>query len=324
MSRLNAQINSIEMANRKLYVVTCISNPVRYRTRYDLYRKFERHMQQSGVELYTTEMAFGDRDFAITDGNNPNHIQVRSFFELWHKENMLNLAIQRLPSDWEYVAWIDADILFNRPDWAEETVEQLQHYQFVQMFSHATDMSPTYEPIKQHTGFVYDWYHYPERVRKGGYATFSHPGYAWAARREALDACGGLIELGILGSGDRHMACAMIGKIEHSYNGNVHPHYKDMCMEWQRRCEKFAKRDVGYVAGNITHFWHGSKANRHYNDRWKILVDHQYDPYKDVFRDTQGLLQLDDDKPGLRDDIRKYFRSRHEDDIYTGDFKLLS
>ena len=114
------------MANNTLYVVTCISNPVRYKTRYDLYRKFAKHMADSpNVELYTTEMAFGNRAFEITERDNPRHIQVRSFYELWHKENMLNLAIQRLPEDWEYVAWIDADILFNRPDWAQETVEQV-------------------------------------------------------------------------------------------------------------------------------------------------------------------------------------------------------
>ncbi len=322
---MRSRLNICEMANRNLYVVTCISNPVRYRTRYDLYRKFARHMEQSGVELYTTELAFGDRPFAITESDNPRHIQLRSFFELWHKEQMLNLAIQRLPADWEYVAWVDADVTFSRPDWAEETVEQLQHYHFVQMFSQAIDLSPTYEPVgKPQTGFVYDYYHHPEKGRQGGYATFSHPGYAWAARREALDACGGLIDFGMLGSGDRHMACAMIGKADYSYNKDVHPHYKDAVLEWERRCEAYVKRDIGYVSGTLTHAWHGSKANRGYKDRWKILVDHQFDPYKDIFRDTQGLYQLDDGKQGLRDEIRKYFRSRAEDCIYTGEYKLLS
>lgn len=311
------------MANRNLYVVTCISNPVRYKSRYDLYWKFKKHVEDAGAILYTTEMAFGDRPHVLTERDNPRHVQVRSFFELWSKENMLNLAIQALPDDWEYVAWVDADLQFVRPDWLQETVEQLQHYHFVQMFSHAQDIGPQFEPMKSHTGFVYDWYHFPQRTAKGGYATFSHPGYAWAARREALDAVGGLIDHGILGSGDRHMACGLIGKMEHSYNANVHPNYKEVCLEWQRRAEKFVKRDIGYVSGTINHYWHGSKANRLYNDRWQILVEHQFDPYRDIFKDTQGLWQLDDDKIGLRDSIRRYFRSRHEDDTYTGEYRLL-
>lgn len=308
---------------RKLYVVTCVSNPVRYKSRYDLYRKFAKHMEDSGAILYTAEMAFGDRPHVLTERNNIQHIQTRSFFELWSKEVLLNLAIQQLPDDWEYVAWIDADVQFTRPDWVQETVEQLQHYHFVQMFSHAQDLGPQMEPLKTHTGFVYDYYHNPDSVKKGGYATFSHPGYAWAARREALDAVGGLIDHGILGSGDRHMACGMIGKIEHSYNGGVHPNYKEICLEWQRRCETYVKRDIGYVAGTLNHYWHGAKQNRGYNDRWKILVDHQFDPYRDIYKDTQGLWQLDDGKLELRDAIRKYFRSRAEDCIYTGDNKLL-
>lgn len=311
------------MSSRKLYVVTCISNPVRYNTRSDLYRKFAKHVEDSGAILYTAEMAFGDRPFEVTEANNPRHIQTRSFFELWQKENLLNLAIQALPDDWEYVAWIDADVAFTRTDWVNETIEQLQHYMFVQMFSHAQDLSPQMEPMKMHTGFVYDWYHNPDMVAKGRYAQFSHPGYAWAARREALDATGGLIEHGILGSGDRHMACGMIGKVEHSYHADVHPNYKEICQEWQRRCETHCKRDVGYVSGTINHYWHGAKANRHYNDRWKILVDNKYDPYRDIYKDTQGLIVLDDGKLEMRDSIRKYFRSRQEDCIFTGDWKLL-
>ncbi|WP_205249362.1 hypothetical protein, partial [Escherichia coli] len=91
--------------------------PVRYKSRYDLYKKFEKYVKDSGAILYTTEMAFGDRPFEITEANNHQHIQVRSFHELWHKENMLILAIANLPADWEYVAWVDADIVFSRRDW---------------------------------------------------------------------------------------------------------------------------------------------------------------------------------------------------------------
>ena len=304
--------------NRNLYVVTCVSNPVRYSSRYKLYKDFEKRIQATGAILYTVEMAFGDRPFEITQAENPRHIQLRSYFELWHKENMINLGIQRLPIDWEYVAWLDADISFGRSDWVEETIEQLQHYMFVQMFSHATDLSPNFEPMKTHTGFVHDWYHDPESVKAGGYATFSHPGYAWAARREALDAVGGLIDFGILGSGDRHMACAMINKVEHSYHKDISQDYKNECLEWQKRCKDHIRSDIGYLPGQITHYWHGAKGDRRYNDRWKILVDHQFRPNVDSYKDTQGLLQLDPSRIALRDDVRRYFRVRFEDSDYTG------
>lgn len=310
---------------KPLYVVTCVSNPVRYASRYDLYRKFKKQVEDAGAILYTVEMAFGDRPFEVTERDCPRHVQVRSHYELWHKENMLNLGIQALPDDWEYVAWIDADVMFSNPNWVSETVEQLQHYMFVQMFSHATDLDPRGAPMKTHTGFVHDWYHDTSKFNPGGGYQEGHPGYAWAARREALDAVGGLIDWAILGSADRHMACAMIGRGDASFDADVSKHYKHGVRDWEARCTRRIKRDIGYMSGTILHAWHGSKANRHYNSRWKILVEHKFNPWDDIFRDTQGLYQLEDDtdKIGLRDAVRKYFRSRHEDSIETGNDKIL-
>jgi len=56
-------------------------------------------------------------------------------------------------------------------------------------------------------------------------------------------------------------------------------------------------------------------VDRHYSDRWKILVDNKYNPESDLKRDAQGLYSLTDRSPGLRDGIRTYFRSRNEDSI---------
>ena len=310
------------MRTRKLHVITCISNPVRYSTRYNLYKTFAKQMADAGVDLYTVEMAFGDRDHVVTDANNPFHIQVRSKHETWAKEAMLNIALRFLPNDWEYVAWIDADVMFVRPDWVNETIEQLQHYDFVQLFSHAQDVGPRFEPMKIHTGFMHDYYH-GTQVMELDYMSPGHPGYAWAATRGALDAVGGFIDHGILGSGDRHMADAMIGKVDLGYHPDIHTNYKALCLAWQKRCLTYSNMNVGYMSGTINHYFHGSKNNRQYTSRWKLLVDHQYDPMTDVVRDTQGLWTLDHTRRELRDDIRRYFRARHEDDIFTGSYKLL-
>src|ERR1051326_7805404 len=112
----------IKPVNAPLYVVTCISNPIRYRTRYHLYRQFEKYIANSGAILYTIEQSFGKRDFEVTDPDNPHHIRVTTSHELWYKECLLNLAMHKLPQDWEYVAWIDADISFAREDWVYETL----------------------------------------------------------------------------------------------------------------------------------------------------------------------------------------------------------
>jgi hypothetical protein len=83
---------------------------------------------------------------------------------------------------------------------------------------------------------------------------------------------------------------------------------------WQDRAAKLRK-NIGYMSGMLLHYWHGKKKDRGYKSRWQILIDYMYDPEFDIKRDWQGLWQLNENKPGLRDEIRKYFRERNEDSI---------
>jgi hypothetical protein len=298
--------------NGILDVVTVISNPVRYKTRYRLYKQFEKHVLDSGARLTTVEIAYANREFEITSASNPRHVQLRSPYELWHKENMLNIGINRLPSDWEYVAWIDADLMFARPDWVQETIQQLQHYAVIQMFATCMDLDPNYNPFFTHKGFVYS---YQNKLAGGDAYEFWHPGYAWAARREAIDGMGGLIDWAILGAADHHMATALIGNVLKSCHGGMSSGYRDSLLRWQAEADKHIRRNIGYMEGVILHYWHGKKRDRNYIGRWEVLVKNGFDPRYDIKKDWQGLWQLTDRSIALRDGIRTYFRQRNEDSI---------
>lgn len=296
----------------KLHVVTAISNPWRYRSRYELYQNFAKRVHDAGAVLWTVETAFGRRPYEVTSCDNPQHIQLRTTHELWLKENMLNLAIQRLPQSWKYVAWVDADVDFVRHDWVTETLNLLQHYHVVQMFSSALDLDPQEQPFHKHTGFVYSYAN-----GLGGNRSYSnwHPGFAWAIRREAFDDLGGLIDFAVLGSADRHMATALIGRVEQTLHKELTPDYTSRLIQWQQRALKYVQRNIGFMPGTVLHHWHGKKADRRYRSRWEILVRNKFDPKCDLKRDWQGLWQLTDRSYKLRDDIRNYFSSRNEDSI---------
>ena len=319
-----------------LVVITVVSNPVRYQSRYDLYYKFERSMREAGATLITVEQAFGERPFVVTERDNPMHVQVRGEDELWLKESMLNVGINyasQLYPDWKYLAWIDADVQpmtgSARP-WLEETVQQLQHYHVVQMFETAYDLDPNGKVIGQPqesfvSKYVKSGYQLPE---KGGfwsghyYMEHGHPGFCFAATRFALDNMSGpmggpLIDFAILGAGDRHMCLSWVGCVEQTFE-HLNKEYRQALMQYQVRCERWLKRDIGFVPGSIYHFWHGRKKDRGYTDRWKILRDNSFDPMTDLTRDSQGLYRLetwDDRQIKLRDQIRSYLRSRAEDSI---------
>lgn len=311
---------------------------------------------EAGGILYTVELALRNRHHEVTDHSNPFHIQLRSPDILWHKENLINIGISKLPENWEYVAWIDADVQFTRTDWAVETLHQLQIYKVVQMWSHSIDLGPDSEhntvafqqPIAECQSLIYSYMrdrailkpidrklkasgngdgnkaatgrgpgiwdtHDDAYVRPVGRGML-HTGYAWAARRSAIADLGGLGDIGVLGSGDRHMAYALLGEVARSYDPRLLDNYKHYWLEWQERAELHIQRKVGVVPGTILHHWHGSKQHRRYQDRWKVLIENKFDWMKDLKKDPQGVWALTPRNWQLRDDIIGYFQVRNEDE----------
>jgi hypothetical protein len=302
-----------------LHVVTTVFNSARYRTRWKHYADFARMVgNHPGVELWTVEVAYGDREFAVTQPDNPHHLQLRTTTELWHKERSLNLLVQRLPHDWKKVAVVDADVFSVRPDWFDETKHALERFQVVQMWSQAHDLSNHYETINEHRSFA-DCYAANLPIGKapkeycGNGVIYWHPGYAWAWRREAWDTVGGLIDCSILGSADFHMAHALLGNIEATFQKGLHADYKKYLSEWQDRA-LLLQKNIGLVRGAIYHAWHGAKVTRRYKTRSEILESNKYHPRRDLVVDWQGLYKLSHKAPlALRDQVRTYFHEREED-----------
>lgn len=335
-----------------LYVITPVFNPIRFKARPKLYDRFQKHVVDAGAVLYTIEAAYGRRQFAIDHiaphkeparapalGDellaNCNHddqrrglhryIACRTRSEIWLKENLINLAATRLPSDWKYLAWIDCDVHFLRPNWVGECIQQLQHYSFLQMFSHAVDLGPNYEmlPASRHRESFMSAYLAGHQLPTRGYYKKKiadvWSGLAWACTREAWEATGGLIDFAIHGGGDWHMSFALIGQARYGLRRDLHPNYKRRVLAWEARCERHIRRNVGVMDGTVAHGWHGKKADRRYAERHKMLADLQFDPDHDLKYDAQGLYQLVDHGDvrsiKLRDVLRMHARARNEDSI---------
>ena len=134
-----------------LYVIAIISNPARYDKRYKLFNDFCNRMKtEKYVKLVTIELQQGLRPFATE-----SIIKLRTNHEIWYKENLINIAVRHLPHDWKYMAWIDTDLQFQNKHWARETIEQLQTYKVVQIFSHCIDLGTKGETLQVLTGIFY-------------------------------------------------------------------------------------------------------------------------------------------------------------------------
>jgi hypothetical protein len=305
---------------KALHVALVYANPRRWEARRRLFLDCRRHLESfPQVKVHACELACGDRPFEVTgDGD----LQLRTHHELWHKENMINLAVRRFPPDWEYGATIDGDFHMTHIDWAEEAMHQLQHHPFVQLYSNLIYLSSSHRPHRLMPSFAWNWLNH-RNLCQADQDSPGAVGGAWAFTREAFDAVGGMLDACICGSGDWHMAFGLVGRSSGSREFKAtHPNYAATIHAWQERA-KALRKDIGCVDHMAVHNWHGTLQNRSYGSRVSILVDNAFDPLTDVAYDSQGVLQLTSGKPQLRDDLRAYFRSRNEDSLELAEPHLV-
>lgn len=307
-------IQNNDPIEKKLHVIAVISNPCMYIRRYILMNEFLKRMEmeETDVTVYVVELAYKNQQFVITDAKNKRHLQLRAEVPLWHKENMINIAVKKLlPKNWKAMAWIDADLEFETATWAKDTLKILNGCKdVVQLFSHCVDMDRHEMAMRVFTSFGYNYT--KELKYSGAGPNYWHPGYSWACTRRAYERMGGIYDLAVLGSGDNVMAMSYIKNVMKSANERYSKKYLESIHDFQDRVKGLR---VGYVPGVIRHYYHGSKANRKYTERWEILIKHGYDPRLHVRYNKDGLLVPTTECPQeFLDDIMHYFEERKEDE----------
>lgn len=348
-----------------LYVIVPLQNPFRYKSRFKHTKRAIKHFMDSGAVVVLVEVAFNRREFVFADsgidGMSANcaiqgpefkhkYIPLRCNSEVWNKEAIINAGVRCLPHNWQQVAWLDSDIQFVRPNWVGQIIHQLQHYSFVQPFTHARDLTPGYELMPQDyphadgVSFIKAWQEgwLPKQIRTDlaavkadleklvkdftkleedlynyNYPPKVWPGLAMAATRQAWDAVGGLQDFHVWSGGDWVMGHALIGKRDGMLRNDLHSNYKMLANAWFDSCERHIRRNVGTVEGTVLHNWHGPKQLRGYNKKHRLLASVGFDPLRHLKRDYQGLWQLndlgDDSYFQLRDMMREIAKERNED-----------
>jgi hypothetical protein len=321
IDNIDYKVNDIKYAiinndpiESKLNVIIVISNPCLYARRYILLREFVKRIEEeeTNVNLFIVELAYGKQSFIITSKTNPCHLQLRTDTPIWHKENMINLGVQKLlPKNYKAFAWVDADIEFENTTWAMDTLKILNGCKdVVQIFSHAVDMDKDKSNLNLFNGFGYSFT--KQKLYRNKNSDYWHPGFAWAITRKAYEKIGGLYDKGVLGSGDNIMALSFINKVSNVNNKSYSNDYNQSMLDYQMNASRLR---LGYVPGVIRHHFHGSKINRKYTERWKLLMQYNYSPITDVTYDKDGVLipttNFSDD---FKSDILTYFKERKEDD----------
>jgi len=261
-----------------------------------------------GLNVVAVELVYGDLPSELALDRVANAVRViqRRLPErhvMWAKEQLINLALRSLPADEEHVAWLDGDIGFESDAWVEETVRVLRAdpLGFGQPWDTCTMLGPNNERLERVTSFSKQ-HSYGKKYR------------AWCTTTQALRKVNGLIEK-TLGSADLHMAASVLGLADLSIPSEISAAYRDSILQWQSRALEAGLRLVVVPNQRIHHFFHGAMRNRQYVGRWRVLVEHEYDPARDVeWRPDLGLYVWSDAAPqDMIDATCEYFRGRRED-----------
>lgn len=283
-------------------------------------------VRAQGLPLAVVELAFDAAPFRVADEDADLVIRKRSSTRLWHKERLLNLAIAALPASCRYVAWLDADVVFERDAWVEEARRVLEDEIVVQPFATAYWLGDGEHqvtgPRPQGLGEGLEMAGFAATMagaedRRGTLSDFTrhgHCGFAWAARRDFL-ARHGLYDRAIIGAGDAVAAHAFAADADYLRGRNFMlrnftPAERHAIGAWGTPLAAETGGRMGWVAGRVLHLYHGPFRARQYQARHDILREGHFDPAADIALDESGCWRWATDKPALHASVAAYFAAR--------------
>jgi len=122
------KVNSLDQKADILYAILPYFNFAKSVTRKNLvlefvdrYKNFSEQLRIVIIEASLDEFVFPNE---INGVFSILKYKINSY--LWVKENLINVAISKLPSDWTYVAWLDTDITFSNENWVKDAIDELK------------------------------------------------------------------------------------------------------------------------------------------------------------------------------------------------------
>lgn len=245
-------------------------------------------------------------------------ITVRSESIMFFKEKLLERLEKEVPARYTKLCAIDCDVVFQRPDWYDAVSAALDERPVVQPFSRCHWMGPDLRAaVMTNPSAATQLGAIREAHRGGGTDRLSgHPGFAMAMRRGYPQ-----FTWAVVGGGDAVLFRAANGLVGEFANKAMKRLMSAAWDSWSGGAR--VAGDMGCVAGDIWHMWHGPLQSRHYYDRYEKFIEalRSVDSGPAV-RDIRDILEENADGVWTwRADVRKalnammlrYFASRDDD-----------
>lgn len=266
------------------------------------------------------ECVIGDDSPEFAHLKNVDVIRTKNL--LWHKESLLNKMVSDLPPEYEFVFWVDADVIFDNENWIVEGVQELHFNRIIQPFEWCIhlqkDMDKPNFDFEESKKFSMDkdlrhpdmWRSFcanyvasEELSSRENYDLHGHVGFAWGARRDVLEDVP-LYDKALVGGADHIIAHAAAGQIGHSCIDKSFSDDIKNVNRWSKRFYSVVQGKIGYVKGNLFHIWHGDLKQRSYLKR-----------IQDFTQNSKRITRTDEN--GL------YITDNLEDEKYMIDYFML-
>lgn len=190
----------------------------------------------------------------------PNAFHVYSNSVMFHKENLYRILETKIPKKYKKLAFLDCDITFSDPSWYDKTSKLLNEYDVVQPFENAHWMDLTYNYIELSRKTVLE-------MKTSTWDFKYHPGFAWCMNREWYNEIG-FFDYAVSGSGDTLSTAAWLKK-------TFPPGFQSLPKSLRHEYSKFLNKScpkITFLKGiDVFHLYHGSRDNRQYTVRHKML-----------------------------------------------------
>lgn len=249
------------------------------------------------LPVFTIELVYNGQKPEI-----PNAFHVYSNSIMFHKENLYRILEPKIPKQYKKLAFLDCDILFSDPSWYDQTSKLLNDYDVVQPFENAQWLDLTYKYVELTRKTVVE-------MKKPIWDFNYHPGFAWCMTRKWYNKVG-FFDYAISGSGDTLSSAAWLKK---SFPKNFQSLPKALHSEYTKFLNKECPKITFLKGMNVLHLYHGSRDNRQYAIRHKILEIRQ-DIHEIIKPNKDGVFEWK--SPNVWNPVFfEYFRNRKDDSL---------
>jgi hypothetical protein len=283
--------------SKDMAICLVVFNPAQTKRLLMNYLYARNKFELQGLPVFTIELVYEGREPEI-----PDAVHVRSNSVMFHKENLYRILVKRLPKQYTKLAFLDSDVFFKDPTWYEKTSELLETHDIVQPFEEAHWLDLTYRETQLSRKTVC--------LMPGEKWSFEyHPGFAWCMRRKWYKH-NGFFDYAVSGSGDTLSTAVWLKK---KFPDKFQSLPKAICGEYFKY-QGISKPRITYLKGyHLYHLYHGSRVNRQYAERHKLLnvgVEIQ----KLVRHNADGVMEWRE--PQVWNPMfQAYFENRHDDDL---------